>query len=345
MNVVPIRRSLAARSLPTAEEPPKQIVLLDDDLGMLRALERLLVRGGFRVTATQDPRQALEAVVCRGADAIISDLYMPDLGGNVILAMVAKAAPGTARVLLTSETDFHAVANLSLPFSVDAFIPKRDVSARLVGTLRQLLGQRLGESLVPPPDQARALALSLLRSLTPPKHHSHCERVAAWAAHLATAMGLPATQVLDIELGGLLHDIGDLGLREGLLDKPAPLSAAEEAEMHRHPEVGAALIADLFMLRRAIPVVLGHHERVDGTGYPRGLAGNQIPIEARVFQIADAYDAIRRGRPFRGGSSDAEARAQIGRHVGLQLDREIHDAFTRIPPEEWSLVVAHLSPP
>ncbi len=138
----------------------KRIVLLDDDLGMLAALERMLSRAGFHVLATHDAKRAIEAVVREGADAIISDLYMPEMGGNVVLAMIAKAAPRTARLLLTSETDFGAVATLSHPASIDAFIPKREASSRLVATLHELLGDRSRQDVSTAAD-ARKLAVSI----------------------------------------------------------------------------------------------------------------------------------------------------------------------------------------
>ncbi len=346
MNLVPLFPSSQALAAVVPVRGPR-VVLLDDDPVMLRALERLLARAGFSVIATHDPRRALEVVVCEGADAIVSDLYMPGIGGNVVLAMLAKAAPRTARLLLTSETDFHAVATLSLPFSVDAFLPKRDVSQALVPTLRLLLGERVKEDTCDKPgarDETREFAHSVARSLMHPDAYTHSRRVAAWSTHLGARVGLSPTELLDLELGALLHDVGEAGLRQGLLDAPRRLAAAELAEMRQHPDIGAALLANVFMLRRAIPVVQTHHEHFDGTGYPRGLRGNAIPLESRVFHIVDAYDGIRSDRPHRRGRGDLEARVELECHAGLQFDPDIHDAFSRIDPEEWTSVVARIFP-
>jgi HD-GYP domain-containing protein (c-di-GMP phosphodiesterase class II) len=122
------------------------------------------------------------------------------------------------------------------------------------------------------------------------------------------------------------------------------LSPGDLAIVRRHPEVGATLLRDLPILRRGIPVVLTHHERVDGGGYPHGLSGNAIPIDGRVFQIADAYDAIRNDRPYRKGRSDEDARGEMARHAGLQFDRELLAIFADIPAREWAAAVAHLRP-
>lgn len=323
----------------TRPAPPKRVVLLDDDLTLLRAVERLLVRAGFSVTATHDPREALEVVLCQGADAVVADLYMPDVGGNVVLAMIAQASPSTARVLMTSDTDFDNIAALTVPCSVSAYVPKREVSARLVSTLRELTGT-LADSPATP-DEKRAFARSLLRAVAGRDHRieSHSERAALWAKRLAVAVGLSNREVLDVELGALLHDVGQVGVPGILLRKLGPLTAEETERLRRHPDVGAALLTDLAALRGAIPVVRHHHERPDGQGYPHGLAGNAIPLAARIFQIADAYDAIVSSRPHRNGLSDAEARCEIARHVGSQFDPDIHEIFSRIDPDEWRLAI------
>jgi putative nucleotidyltransferase with HDIG domain len=339
-------------SVPPRATPRKRVVLLDDDLAMLRALERLLTRAGFAVVATHDARRALEVVVRDGADAIVSDLYMPDVGGNVVLAMVAKASPRTARLLLTSESDFSTVSLLSLPASVDAFLAKRDASTRLVSTLHDLFGDRPREDVASAPEQARSLALAVQRAIGRPEDESHCARVALWSTFLARAVDLDEATVRDLELAALLHDIGEVGLREGLMDKPGLFTPDERAEMQRHPVLGASMLADIPLLRRAMPIIESHHERFDGGGYPRGLAGNAIPVGGRVFQIVDAYDAIRRDRPHRAylrpgepvreasGRSDAEARIEISRHAGSQFDPEILRVFARIDPAVWASVVA-----
>jgi putative nucleotidyltransferase with HDIG domain len=264
------------------------------------------------------------------------------MGGNVVLAFLAKAAPRTARLLLTSETDFSTVASLAAPFSVDAFVPKRDASTLLLRTLDTLFagrdaGREAGES-EEEVEHARELARSIARALAmrDVETEAHCVRVAALARRLAMALGLSNERLLDTELGALLHDVGKIGVRDAVLLKREPLTPSEWEEMRRHPDLGAAFLREIPALRRGLAVVQNHHERFDGSGYPRGLVGAAIPLEARIFQIADAYDAIRSDRPYRKGRSDSEARAEILRHVGSQFDPQVHDAFARIDPEDWS---------
>jgi response regulator RpfG family c-di-GMP phosphodiesterase len=322
----------------------RHVVILDDDDNVLRSVERLVVAAGFRVTATTSPKLAMEVVVCEGADAIISDLHMPEMGGQLVLAMLAQAAPRCARLLLTNDTDFARVASLAVPYSVHAFVSKRDTVTRLIPALKDLFMNRPEGEHATSPDETRGLARSIVRALALRDYETelHCERVSAWSHRLASALGLSPSRVFDVELGALLHDVGKIGVRDAVLLKPGPLDEDEWREMRRHPELGVALLADVPSLQRAIPIVQCHHERRDGKGYPRALTGNAIPIDARIFQVVDAYDAIVSDRPYRKGRSDAVAREEIEKHVGPQFDPEVFDAFQKIDVDDWTAVPAKL---
>ncbi len=319
----------------------RHVVVLDDDIVMLRTVERLLTAAGYRVTATTSPKEAMEVVVCETADAIISDLHMPEMGGNVVLAMLAQAAPGTARLLYTNEAAFSTVASLTTPYSVHAFVAKDEVAHRLLPALEDLVAGRPVADEGRMDEESRLLARSIVRALALRDYETeeHCDRVASWARRLASEMGLSASRVCDIELGALLHDVGKIGVRDAVLLKPGPLTEEEWVEMRKHPDLGVALLTEVPALRRALPIVQCHHERRDGKGYPRALVGNAIPLDARIFQVVDAYDAIVSDRPYRKGRSDAEARAEIAQHVGPQFDPEVFEAFNRIPVEDWQSVV------
>ncbi|HVJ88947.1 MAG TPA: HD domain-containing phosphohydrolase [Labilithrix sp.] len=316
----------------------KHIVCIDDDDQMLRALERTLVAAGFRVTTTSSPKDALTLGICEHADAVVADLYMPEMGGDLLLAMLAQGAPRTARVLITSENDFSRVAALTVPYAVHAFVAKQDISARLVPILREVLAGRpeLDETVLS--NEARGLARTIIHALALREYETvdHCERVAAWSRRLAAELQLSTHRQLDIELGALLHDVGQIGIRDAVLFKPGRLTEEEWNEVRSHPDLGVALISEVPALRRAIPIIQCHHERYDGNGYPRQLAGHAIPIDARIFQIADTYDAIVRGGPYRKAQTDQYAREEIAANVGAQFDPEVHDAFFRISPEEWA---------
>jgi putative nucleotidyltransferase with HDIG domain len=240
---------------------------------------------------------------------------------------------------MTSETDFSRVAELMVPYSVDALVSKPEAAAKLVPVLREVLSHKR-HTASGRADEARAHARSIVRALAlrDCETEAHCERVAAWSRKLATEMGLPPVRVLDVELGALLHDVGKIGVRDNVLLKPGPLTPEEWREMRKHPELGAALLAEIPVLSGAVPIVKCHHERLDGKGYPHGLEGDDVPIDARIFQVIDAYDAIVSDRPYRKGQSDAVARQEVMRMVGSQFDETVVETFMRIDVVDWLAV-------
>jgi HD-GYP domain-containing protein (c-di-GMP phosphodiesterase class II) len=166
----------------------------------------------------------------------------------------------------------------------------------------------------------------------------HSRRVAAWTLLLVQRLGMPEDQWLDAELGGLLHDIGKIGIPDAILRKPGKLDAEEWVAMRRHPELGCTILAGIPALRGAYEIVRSHHERWDGAGYPDGLAGDAIPLRARVFAMVDTYDAVTCDRPYRKGRSHAEAVALIQGETGTQFDPRMVQVFAAVPEPEWAAV-------
>jgi len=161
----------------------------------------------------------------------------------------------------------------------------------------------------------------------------HAERVAAYGSLIASALGLPLTESPEIEFGFLLHDIGKVAIPDSILYKPGALTAQERALMARHAAIGADILDGIDFLAGAAAVVRSHHERWDGTGYPAGLAGEQIPLAARVFAIADVLDALTTDRPYRPASPLREARGMIDRAAGSHFDPRVVAAFDSIEDE------------
>jgi diguanylate cyclase (GGDEF)-like protein len=157
--------------------------------------------------------------------------------------------------------------------------------------------------------------------------HRHARRVARMAAGVAREMGLSEQQVLEIEYAAALHDIGKIGVADSILRKAAPLDEAEWKDMRRHSELGYEILKGIDFLRDAAEIVWAHHERCDGQGYPRGLAGEEIPLGARVFGVVDAYDAMTSRRPYRQAMSRDQACIEIARNSGTQFDPAVVEAF------------------
>jgi putative nucleotidyltransferase with HDIG domain len=170
------------------------------------------------------------------------------------------------------------------------------------------------------------LALAAAVDARDPSTHLHSQTVAAHAADIAGRLGLDGDRVEAVRVAGLLHDVGKVGVRDVVLRKPGPLTADEWEEMRRHPEIGAQLLVHPG-LRDVREWVLRHHERPDGLGYPDGLAGGDVPLEARILAVADAYEAMTVDRPYRPALPVAAARAELEVGRGTQFDATVVEAF------------------
>jgi len=182
----------------------------------------------------------------------------------------------------------------------------------------------------------REAHLSTVRALTTaidasdPFTRGHSERVTAYSVAIARKLGLAERRVVAIEYAGLLHDMGKIAVQHDVLLKPGKLSEEEWALMRLHPETGAKIVSDLSFLKGAREVVLYHHERYDGQGYPDGLQGSEIPIEARIVKVADAFDAMLSDRPYRKGLTVDEAVAELEVGRGTEFDPKIVDVFLEL---------------
>jgi HD-GYP domain-containing protein (c-di-GMP phosphodiesterase class II) len=160
--------------------------------------------------------------------------------------------------------------------------------------------------------------------------HGHSERVSRLTVAVAKEMGVPRERLVDIERGALLHDVGKIGVPDNVLQKPASLTEREYEAMQKHPLLAGLMISNVGFLEGAMPILLYHHERFDGTGYPFGLKGEAIPLEARIFTVVDAYDAMTSDRPYRKARPPEVAMDEIERNAGVQFDPIVVEAFTRV---------------
>lgn len=184
--------------------------------------------------------------------------------------------------------------------------------------------------------QATLQALSAALDARDRETEGHSRRVRDYARRLADAMAIKNERIREaIEWGALLHDIGKIGIPDAILHKPSSLTDEEWALMRRHPRIGHDILSDIPFLESALPIVLYHHERWDGGGYPTGLHGDDIPLPARIFSVADTLDAITSRRPYRPAQSFETARQEILRNRGTQFDPAVVDAFADIPLETW----------
>ena len=191
---------------------------------------------------------------------------------------------------------------------------------------------KVGE--LPPPlaEKANKVAAILVEAGTPKDGYTseHASQVARLSQLVGVELSLNEEEIETLVLGALLHDLGKLGVADVVLEKHGPLTEEEWAAVKKHPDVGARMIEPLEVLSGVVPVVRHHHERYDGNGYPDGLAGEEIPLAARIVAAVDAYDVMMRGRPYRQRRTHAQALEELSREAGVQFDPLVVEALIRV---------------
>jgi putative nucleotidyltransferase with HDIG domain len=162
-----------------------------------------------------------------------------------------------------------------------------------------------------------------------PYTKGHTARVAHYSTAIARELGLPDERIAEVEIGAILHDVGKIGIADELLGKPVPLEGKEVEQMEAHVKKGAKIVHDADFLKYAIPVILYHHERPDGKGYPVGLKGDELPLEALIVAVADTFDAMTTNRPYSKAMDREDAVREIEKHAGTQFDAKVVKAFRR----------------
>jgi HD-GYP domain-containing protein (c-di-GMP phosphodiesterase class II) len=178
--------------------------------------------------------------------------------------------------------------------------------------------------------QATLLALSAALDARDRETEGHSQRVTRWALAIGRQLNLAPEELTNLERGALLHDVGKIGISDNILLKAGPLTREERVVMNQHPRLGYEMLKGIPFLQTALPVVLHHQEMFDGSGYPMGLRGTQIPLGARIFAVADTYDAMTSTRPYRAALSHEQALAEIIAHRGSQFDPQVVDAFLEL---------------
>jgi response regulator RpfG family c-di-GMP phosphodiesterase len=348
---------------PASPVPRDRVLVVDDDELILKALARILEAAGYEPRCYLAPDRALAAVEADAPVVIISDYMMPSMDGVAFLKAARARFPGAVRILCTAAEDFRVALQAVNSGEVFRIISKPWHQQELIATVHQAAeaarlrreNERLNEEIQRKNDllsehnarleeMVRSRTQALLEGLIAALDYRdaetqwHSRRVSLYARRLAQQIGLQEPQLTVIEHGALLHDIGKIGIRDGVLLKPGPLTAQEWAEMKRHPELGWALLQRVDYLRPASAIVLQHQEKWDGTGYPGSVKGEEIVVGARVFHVVDTLDAITSDRPYRKARAFDDARAEIIRCRGTQFDPRIVDAFLAVPHEEWERI-------
>jgi len=336
----------------------KQCIVVDDEPRLRRVLVRLLEGEGFTCREAGSGVEALALMRESPVPLVMSDLRMPEMDGVTLLREITAGWPDTAMIVVTAVAEVEsAVACLQLgaldyvakPFHLE------EVRARVMQALdkrrlilenrsyqqhledRVRIQARRIEEVFLEGVQALAQALEEKDAYT----RGHSARVAHYAVGIARQLELDADVTDTVALGAELHDIGKIGVREAVLSKPGRLSDEEYRHIMEHTVIGARILGPLMRdTPGALAIVRSHHERVDGKGFPDGLKGDAIPLEARIVSVADSFDAMTSVRPYRPGLPVQHAVRELQEGKGVQYEPKVVDAFLRAFPDLSALPLA-----
>lgn len=342
--------------MPTTMLP--RILIVDDEREITEILADLLSED-YECLKAGSAEQALDCLRAGEFQLVISDITMPGMSGLEMIPHVKQLSPDTVVVMISGmQTVESAIGALRLgafdylmkPFDlrqVEAVVKRALEHHELVvakqryeNHLEELVEQRTAE-LDRALNSLEGSYRSTLKALTAAletrdsETHGHSERVVTYSLRLGREYGLKSEQMKALEFGSLLHDIGKIGVPDSILRKPAKLTEEEWVRMREHPVHGQQILRGIEFLQGAAKVVAQHHEQWDGSGYPNGLRGEEIDVCARIFAVADAFDAITSDRVYRRGKSYEAAAQELDDWAGRQFDPKVVEAFHRVPKEDW----------
>jgi len=303
------------------------VLLVVDDANTLNALARLFLNRDARVLRAGSGVEALGIVGREPVAVVVSDDLMPGTRGVELLSRVRDLSPDTVRVLLTETADLPAAAEAIARGEVSRFLVKPWVDEEIVRTVEEGLWRYRMVRSLRHGDEATLHSIAETIELRDPYTRGHCDRMAAIALKIADGLSLPEETRRAIRLGSWLHDCGKINVPEAILNRPGKLSAADFEVVRKHPEWGAEVGRLANLPEEVINIILYHHERFDGRGYPTGAKGTEIPLEARLIAVADIFDAMSSDRPYAKGCEREEVMRVMGVLRGAALDPELVDIF------------------
>jgi putative nucleotidyltransferase with HDIG domain len=338
---------------------PARILVVDDEDHVRSMIAATLERHGYDVLVANGGRDALETLEHNAFDLVLTDIVMQDGNGIVLLDRIRGQQPNLPVVMVTAIHDI-SVAIDSMRRGAYDYLLKPFEREHLLTTVFRALEHRQAlqksHNYQLNLEQVVRARTEMLRQAMEDLEHSyditlealgdaldlkdsetegHSKRVTAYTIALSRAMGIAPAEIKVIARGAFLHDIGKMAIPDDILRKPGPLTQEEQAVMREHCTRGFHILRKIPFLNEAAEIVFSHQEHYDGSGYPTGLRGGEIPIGARIFAIADTLDAITSDRPYRKANSFDAARQEILRCSGTQFDPSVVEVFLKIPNELW----------
>lgn len=342
--------------------PGVRVLIVDDDLALRTILSVMLTQSAFVCRTAASGEEALRLLENQPTDVVISDLRMPGISGMDLLVEVRERYPHLAFLMVTGEDETRVGVRamqlgaddyLLKPFDADVALGslyralqkkklEREVQEyrlhleEMVSERTQQLRTALQQTERSYEDTLEALGAAIDLRDSPTAGHSR--RVFLYSMELAKSIGGLEQEIRSIAMGAWLHDIGKLATPDRVLLKPGPLTDSEWEIMRRHARIGYDLVKSISFLAGAAEIVLTHHERFDGSGYPQKMKGDEIPFGARIFAVADTLDAMTSDRPYRAALPLQAARDVIERGSGTLFDPLVAAAFLRVPGETWETI-------
>jgi response regulator RpfG family c-di-GMP phosphodiesterase len=355
---------LATEAAPLADSITLRVLIVDDEISVRKVMATVLGQLGFPCETAASGDEALRILETHRIDAVISDLQMPGMSGMELLGKVRQLYPQMVFLVVTGVDDIRVGVQamrdgaddyIVKPLQVDANIVLASLTRALhvkrlereVENYRHHLEEIVAEQTQQLRDALRQIERSYDHTLevlgaaidlrdSPTAGHSR--RVFLYSIEIAKAMGGLENQMRNIAMGAWLHDIGKLAIPDAILLKPGPLTDEERENMQRHAQIGYDLVKGIPFLRDAAEIIFAHHERCDGSGYPRGLTMQEIPVGARIFAVADTFDAMTSDRPYRRALPFEASREVIERGAGKQYDSQVAGVYLNIPGATWEVI-------
>lgn len=338
----------------------KEHILVVDDEEMIRDLLcSALTQQSYICHEAANVDEALSILNEQDVDLVISDIMMPGRSGVELLRDLKTIDSNIAVLMITGLSDMNTAMEC-IHLGADDYITKPFGINRVVLTVKNLIERRclaiekknyqasLEFKVMEQTSQIRKTMdelyntydntlAALVKSLDAREKEvgSHSERVMNFASFLGAKLGMAGRELQDLSKGALLHDIGKIGISDNILLKPSKLDENEWIEMRKHPQIGYNILSEIGFLKNPAEIILTHHERFDGTGYPSRLKGEQIPIGSRIFAVIDTLDAMTSDRPYRKALPFDQVVAEIMKFSGTQFDPAIADLFLSVPRKHW----------
>ena len=321
-----------------------KIIAVDDEEGIVDSLSVFLRRSGYDLVGVTDPLEAIELVRNEHFDLMVLDFIMTPIHGDKVVEEIRKFNKELYILLLTGHKDLAPPLETIRKLDIQGYCEKSDKFDQLllliesgIKSIEQMNEiKRINEELSNTYEKLERAYLDSVQTLRytveakDPYTRGHSDRVSAYSVLIGKYLGLSETDLRTLEVGGLFHDIGKIGIPDSILLKETKLTDDEYSEIKNHPSIGAHILCNAAIFQDIIPIVKHHHERYDGRGYPGQLKGEDIPYMARIAAVADTFDAMTSKRTYRDALPLEAVRSEIEKCSGTQFDPEIAKVFIDI---------------